>query len=130
MQVRTMKALFALAILAALPASAQTYMFNRADYATGTGPETLAIGDFNGDGVKDVVVGNTNSPAHTVSVLLGKPDGTFEPNVDYAAGGAPSGVAVGDFNGDSKLDIVVVSGFENATVTVLRPSNWRCSTPA
>jgi hypothetical protein len=109
----------ALAMLTAPLASAQTYMFNRADYSTGQGPQTLAIGDFNGDGMMDVVVGNTNSPAHTVSVLLGKPDGTFAANVDYAAGGQPASVAVGDFNGDGKLDIVVLYGFENAAVSVL-----------
>lgn len=103
----------ALAILTGLPSSAQTYMFNRADYATGLGPTTLAVGDFNGDGIMDVVVGNTNDsdPNHSVSVLLGKADGTFEAAVNYAAGGEPSSMAVGDFNGDGKLDIVVLFGF-------------------
>src|SRR5271166_3882106 len=110
--------LVALALLAA-PLYAQTYLFNRAEYATGIGPETIAVGDFNGDGRMDVVVGNTLSPAHTVSVLLGNADGTFAPAVDYAAGGQPSSVAVGDFNGDGNLDIVVLYGFENASVGVL-----------
>jgi hypothetical protein len=119
MNCKKVVSVLALAILAVVPASAQTYTFNHADYSTGIGPQTLAIGDFNGDGVKDIVTGNTNSSAHTVSVLLGKRDGTFEPNVDYAAGGAPSSVAVGDFNGDGKLDIIVVYGFENASVGVL-----------
>ena len=107
-----------LTILAA-PLDAQSYMFNRADYATGIGPETIAVGDFNGDGRLDVVVGNTLSPEHTVSVLLGNADGTFAPAVDYAAGGQPSSVAVGDFNGDGNLDIVVLYGFVNASVGVL-----------
>src|SRR5580704_9625073 len=119
MSCKKVVSVLALAILAVVLVSAQTYTFNHADYATGVGPQTLAIGDFNGDGVKDIVTGNTNSSAHTVSVLLGKRDGTFEPNVDYAAGGAPSSVAVGDFNGDGKLDIIVVYGFENASVGVL-----------
>jgi hypothetical protein len=66
----------------------------------------------------DVVPGN-NDTANTVSVLLGKGDGTFAPHVDYPVGSAPSGIAVGDFNGDGKLDIVVVYGFNDARVGVL-----------
>ena len=107
-----------LATVAATPASAQTFMFNRADFATGTGPAVLAVGDFRGNGLMDVVTGN-NDTANTVSVLLGKGDGTFAPHVDYPVGSAPTGIAVGDFNGDGKLDIVVVYGFNDARVAVL-----------
>src|ERR1700691_4998947 len=111
--------LAALAVVMPAAAQAQTYMFNRADYATGTGPETVAVGDFNGDGRLDVVTGNTFSTADTVSVLLGNADGTFAPHVDYPAGGAPTSVAVGDFNGDGKLDIAVLYGSSNASVGIL-----------
>ena len=99
-------------------ASAQTFMFNRADFVTGTGPAVVAVGDFRGNGLMDVVTGN-NDTANTVSVLLGKGDGTFAPHVDYPVGSAPSGIAVGDFNDDGKLDIVVVYGFNDARVAVL-----------
>ena len=37
-------------------------------------------------------------------------NGTFLPSVSYAAGGNPSGVGIGDLNGDGKLDIVNVNG--------------------
>jgi hypothetical protein len=97
-------------ILSAVSASAQTYVFNRADYATGSEPTTVAVGDFNHDGRMDVVVGNTLG-ASTVSVLLGKADGTFSSAVNYAVNANPIGVAVGDFNKDGKLDIVAISGF-------------------
>ena len=111
--------LAALVVVAARQSSAQTYMFNRADYATGQGSETVAVGDFNGDGRMDVVTGNGLSWANTVSVLLGKADGTFAPHVDYPAGGLPISVAVGDFNGDGKLDIVVLLGPSSSQVGVL-----------
>jgi hypothetical protein len=117
----TMLALIALTVLAIVDAplaSAQTFMFNRADFATGTGPSVVAVGDFNGDGRMDVVTGNDDT-ANTVSVLLGSGNGTFATHVDYRVGSAPTGIAVGDFNGDGKLDIVVVYGFNLARVAVL-----------
>ena len=46
----TMLALIALTVLTIMDtplASAQTFMFNRADFVTGTGPAVLAVGDFN-----------------------------------------------------------------------------------
>jgi hypothetical protein len=110
-----------LGLLAVLVQTAQgeTYMFNRADYATGQGPQTLAVGDFNGDGKMDVVTGDGLSSADTISVLLGNVDGTFAPHVDYPAGGEPISIAVGDFNGDGKLDIVVLLESSDAQVGVL-----------
>src|SRR3984885_153502 len=100
-------------------ADAQTFMFNRADFATGVGPEALAVGDFRGNGMMDVVTGNTQSTANTVSVLLGDGNGTFATHVDYAAGGAPISVAGGGFNGDGKIDIAVLYGPSNAQVSIL-----------
>src|SRR5438093_7406805 len=43
-------------------------------------------------------------------VLLGNGDGTFQTAVTYAAGDSPYAVVVGDFNADSKLDLVVAVG--------------------
>lgn len=68
---------------------------------------SVELGDFNGDGKLDLVVAN---PAErSVSVLLGKGDGTFEAPVNYPIGTNPFSIAVGDFNGDGRLDIAVVS---------------------
>src|ERR1043165_9486146 len=72
---------------------------------------SLAVGDFNGDGKLDLAV--TNSQSNVVSILLGNGDGTFQappapltlPNVNK-----PSSVAVGDFDGDGKLDLALADG--------------------
>src|SRR5207247_1815948 len=46
----------------------------KADYATGAGPDAVAVGDLNADGKLDVVAANRF--ARSVSVLLGNGDGT------------------------------------------------------
>ena|SRR6202035_1653730 len=53
----------------------QVYFFNKLEMATGKSPQSLAVGDFNKDGMPDFAVANTAD--NTVSVFLGKKDGTF-----------------------------------------------------
>ena len=56
------------------------------DYATGRGPDSVAIGDLNGDGKPDLAT--ANSDANTVSVLANRGDGSFQAKLDYATGDA------------------------------------------
>jgi hypothetical protein len=81
-------------------------------YRTGvsSGASWLAVGDFNGDQKLDVVVSNAyDLQSHgSVAVLLGNGDGTFQPGViSYRYDKTLGNVAVGDFNKDGKLDVVV-----------------------
>jgi hypothetical protein len=78
------------------------------EYAVGLMPEYLAVGDFNGDSKRDIVVSNTTSS--TISILLNRGDGTFQPHVDYTTGANPVMIATGDFNGDGNLDIANSDG--------------------
>jgi len=89
-------------------------------YAVGSNPEGVAIGDFNGDGHPDLAVANVNNNNNdnTVSVLLGKADGTFGAQTTYAVGRGPAGVAIGDFNGDGHPDLAVTNE-GSGTVSVL-----------
>ena len=80
----------------------------------GDGPQSVAVGDFNGDGKADLAV--ANSTADNVSVLLGNGNGTFQAAVNYGAGSDPYSVAVGDFNGDGKADLAVANCSSSVSV--------------
>jgi hypothetical protein len=82
-------------------------------YGVGLTPFSVALRDFNGDGILDIVTANDGaiqSEGHDVSVLLGNGDGTFQPAVSYKAGIAPLGVDTADVNGDGIPDIVAAGG--------------------
>ena len=72
------------------------------NFAVGDGPNSVAVGDFNGDGDPDLAV--ANEFAGSVSVLLGGAGGSFSATTNIATGGFPFAVAVGDFNGDGDPD--------------------------
>jgi hypothetical protein len=81
------------------------------DFATGPGPNGLAAVDWNKDGKMDLVVSNGGaaSASHSVSILLGNGDGTFQPQHDIIGAPHANSIAVGDFNGDGNPDIATSS---------------------
>ena len=86
-----------------------SYSLPLTDATPGTAGEGFVLtGDFNGDGIPDILL--TSSNAGTYSVLLGKGDGTFTTKTYSAPMSDNELVALGDFNGDGKLDFVVQAG--------------------
>ncbi|HXF59165.1 MAG TPA: VCBS repeat-containing protein, partial [Candidatus Saccharimonadales bacterium] len=79
--------------------SAATLFITAPTYPAAATPMAIVAADLNRDGTLDVVTANGG----TVSVFLGHGNGTFDPSVDYAAGG--TSLAVGDLNGDGFVDV-------------------------
>jgi hypothetical protein len=74
---------------------------------------SVVVADFNNDGNLDLVV---LPDSETVSVFLGNGDGTFQPPKSSSIASPASFVAVGNFNGDHNMDIVVI---DNPYISVL-----------
>jgi len=89
-------------------------------FEVGFGPSSVAIADFDGDTIPDLVAANISS--EDVSVLLGNGDGTFQSATDFVVGDSPLvgpiSVAVADFDGDMILDLVTANVYSN-NVSVL-----------
>jgi hypothetical protein len=70
-------------------------------------PEAIAEGDFTNNGRTDLIT--ANGTANSISLFLANADGTYQPPRTVAVAGGPNAIAVGDFDGDGKLDVAVTT---------------------
>jgi hypothetical protein len=75
--------------------------------------KAVAVGLINGDSNLDIVTANLATL--NISVLLGNGSGGFSAPTNFSTGptAGPLSLALGDFNGDTKLDAVVIYGTNN-----------------
>ncbi len=81
-------------------------------YQVGLRPAALALVDVSGDGVVDFLVANQGAPS--LSLGIGRPDGTFEPSQVLGIAGIPVDLVAGDFDGDGDLDVAASNLFDES----------------
>ncbi len=91
---------------------------DQAIIAVGVAPLSLVAVDFNKDGHVDLAVANNGTAtAASVSILLGRGDGSFEALSSVPTDRSNFGVASGDFNKDGNTDLAVTNiGFKTVNV--------------
>ncbi len=86
-------------------------------FASASWSNTVAVGDFNGDGVADLFVG-AQSSGPNLTILPGKGDGTFQSIISSTQGLQCCHTVSGDFNGDGVTDIATAD-FYSSNVQIL-----------
>ncbi|NIR70567.1 VCBS repeat-containing protein [candidate division KSB1 bacterium] len=101
--------------------------FSRVTVDVGAEPAAVVAVDLDQDNHKDLVVANQGD--HTLSLLRGDGNGNFTPfpTDRIAAGENPADLAVGDFNEDNHVDLVVANHATNYLTILLGNGNGTLS---
>jgi hypothetical protein len=88
-------------------------------FSSGTGayPSGFVLGDFNGDGKMDIVVGDFTSS--DLLLLKGNGSGTFQSPVVLSSPVRPDTMVAADFNKDGKLDLAIASNDNSGSLAIL-----------
>ncbi len=96
-----------------------------------TNPNSIASGDFNGDSISDVAVtspqNNFSSSSTSVLIAFGIGGGRFAQPISYAVGIDARAITAADFNGDRRLDLIVVNRGSNSFSVLLNLGNGNFS---
>ncbi len=86
------------------------------------GPGSVVIGDYDGDGVPDLLT--ANSSTDSVTILLGNGIGGYTPAPvsPVAVGDNPVSIVTGDFDGDNRLDFATANlGSDTVSIGLRHP---------
>ncbi|MHB8420462.1 MAG: FG-GAP repeat domain-containing protein [Myxococcales bacterium] len=99
-------------------------------YLLPAGTLCVATGDVNGDGLLDIVASDDISVGSAVEVLLNQGNGVFGTPVSYSDGSSyPRALAVGDLNGDGKLDLAAVGSADDTLDILLNQGGGTFAAP-
>ena len=81
--------------------------------ATGNLPSSIAVADFNNDGISDLAV--VNQGDNTIGIYLGKGDGTFSTPTLIATGAKPTSIVAAAFDSSSNalIDLAITNSSDN-----------------
>jgi hypothetical protein len=110
--------LCALATLGAAQISFQTAV----NYAVGTSPDSVAVGDFNADGKLDLAA--TGETPDSVSILTNQGNGAFTLTATVLTGAntSPAGIVAGQFDNDGDVDLAVAFKGTNQVAILVNSS--------
>lgn len=87
-------------------------------------PQTVAVGDFNGDNKADLAVRTflNSGNISQITVFNGTGTGSFGAPVNYSLGTTAGsyGIAVGDYNGDGRMDIATGNSGSSSVAILFR----------
>ncbi|MDD5139086.1 MAG: FG-GAP-like repeat-containing protein [Verrucomicrobiales bacterium] len=96
----------------------------RVNFVTGNGSASVAIGDLDGDSKPDLVVGNYYGNTLSVFRNLGTGNSittnSFASGVDFPALATCFSIAIGDMDGDGKLDLLIGGAQNSQAFSVYR----------
>jgi large repetitive protein len=81
----------------------------KVDFPAATQPGSVALQDMDGDGLKDMVIGNIGFGAYSISIFRNTSSGgviSFAPKIDFPVSDVPYKVVVAEIDGDGKPDII------------------------
>lgn len=94
--------------------------FSNTELAVGQNPRFVEVADLDGDGRTDILVCNEGDDSLSIILQDNANPGSFLAAQTVAVGQSPRSATVGDFNGDSLLDILVVNNGDNSLSLVLQ----------
>jgi len=93
------------------------------DFKLNSAPNSIALGDFNGDGLPDIATSNNGNTVSVFQNMSGSGNAIAASSLggekDFSIASSPFGLAIGDLNGDGRPDLITASSQTNTASVFL-----------